>query len=121
MSIFIITFVVCLIVTVGTVAMLMMSRTPRFRTDYSDIARVLDQAISGEINENEWHSVIGYPIRHDEYLESLRRRCQGIFDNHARPWQLAQGGALFSRAGRDELNVLLGHLRARTGVAETRA
>ena len=68
MSIFIITFVVCLIVTVGTVAMLMMSRTPRFRTDYSDIARVLDQAISGEINENEWHSVIGYPIRHDEYL-----------------------------------------------------
>ena len=28
------------------------------------------QAISGEINENEWHSVIGYPSRHDEYLES---------------------------------------------------
>ena len=34
---------------------------------------------------------------------------------------LAQGGALFSREGREELNVLLGHLRARTGVAETRA
>ncbi|WP_158773254.1 hypothetical protein [Cobetia sp. L2A1] len=121
MSIFIITFVVCLIVCLATVGMLMLARTPRFRTDFSDIARVLDQASSGEISENEWHTVIGYPIRHDEYLESLRRRCQGIFDNHARPWQVAQGGALFSREGREELSILLGHLRARTGVAETRA
>ncbi len=112
MQLFFIVFAVCLVVSLGTVAALMLSRTPRYRTGAEDLIALFDAVLDNRADQARWDSVIGYPIRHDAYLENLRRRCQHLMETHGRPWQVAQGGSLFSRQGREELSALRAHLAA---------
>ena len=118
MLLFLLVFVVCLTILVGTVAMLMLSRTPRYRTEPVHLLDVFDKTLDKRVSVAEWHMVVDYPIRHDEYLESIRRRGQHLMEEHGRPWQVAQGGSLLSRVGRDELEALRDHLRARMALRE---
>ena len=112
MSLFLMVFTVCLLVSVATVTALMLSRTPRYRTQAQDMLDLFDAVLDNRASEARWHTLIGYPIRHDAYLENLRRRSQHLMETHGRPWQVAQGGSLFSRSGREELVALRDHLAA---------
>ncbi|MCK0714086.1 hypothetical protein ACFO0U_15395 [Chromohalobacter sarecensis] len=113
MLLFLLVFAVCLTILVGTVAMLMLSRTPRYRTEPEHLLTLFDKTLDKRVSVAEWHTLVDYPIRHDAYLESIRRRAQHVMEEHGRPWQVAQGGCLLSRAGRDELEAIRDHLRAR--------
>ncbi|MDW5378169.1 hypothetical protein R6258_14700 [Halomonas sp. HP20-15] len=112
MTLFLLIFVVSMVVIGGTITMMMLSRTPRYRTEPQHLLRLFDRVLSGEASANEWHTVVGYPVRHDEYLESVRRSAMLIMDEHGRLSQAAAGGSLLSRAGREELTMLRDHLAA---------
>ncbi|MDH4572614.1 hypothetical protein [Salinicola acroporae] len=112
MPLFFVVFLVCLLISLATVAALMLSRTPRYRTQSQDLLDLFDAVLDNRASEARWHTLIGYPIRHDAYLENLRRCSQHLMETHGRPWQAAQGGSLFSRRGREELMALRDHLAA---------
>ncbi|MHB0774472.1 hypothetical protein [Halomonas sp. WWR20] len=120
MALYLLVFAVCLLVTVATVTLLMLSRTPRYRTEAEDLIDLFDQVLGNRVSEAQWHTVIGYPIRHDDYLEGVRRRAQHLMEQYGRPWQVAQGGSLFSRTGREEIRALRDHLAAHTALGEAR-
>ena len=120
MATFLLIFAVCFLVIGSMVGVMMPTRTPRYRTEAHDLIALFDKALSGTLSETEWHTVIGYPVRHDEFLEGVRRRAQHLMDEHGRPWQAAQGGSLFSRSGREDLQALRDHLASRTALRETR-
>lgn len=120
MALFLLVFAVCLLVICSMVGIMMLSRTPRYRTEPHHLLALFDKTLEGRVSETEWHTLIGYPVRHDDYLEGVRRRAQRLMDEHGRPWQAAQGGSLLSRTGREELRALRDHLAARMALREAR-
>jgi hypothetical protein len=74
--------------------------------------------LSDQLDETEWNAVIGYPIRHDEYLDGIRRRAHRLMDEHGRHWRLKGGGTLLDETGHEELSALRTHLAAHTSLAE---
>ena len=117
-TLFLLIFVVSMTVIGATIAMMMLSRTPRYRTEPQHLLQLFDRVLGGEASTNEWHTVIGYPVRHDQYLESVRRSAMRIMDEYGRLSQAATGGSLLSRAGREELTILRDHLAAHVALKE---
>ncbi|WP_106477278.1 hypothetical protein [Phytohalomonas tamaricis] len=113
MAIYLLTFIVCLVVCGFTIAALLLSRTPRYRTEAKDMLTLLDGVLARQINENQWNMVIGYPIRHDPYLENIRRRCQHIMEEYGTPWMYERNKKLLSDQGLEELAAIRDHLAAR--------
>lgn len=109
---------VCVAVIGGAIALMMMVRTPRYRTEPQHMLQLFERLLANRLSEAEWHAVIGYPVRHDPYLEGVRRSAQRIMDEHGRPWQAEQGGSLLSRSGREELAALREHLAAHMALRE---
>ncbi|WNK19184.1 hypothetical protein P1P91_09885 [Halomonas piscis] len=113
MALYLLVFGVCLLVIGSTVVVLLTTRTPRYRTESHHLLELFDKALESRVSESEWHTLIGYPIRHDEYLESVRRRASHLMEEHGRHWQLAQGKPLLNATGQKELRALRDHLSAR--------
>jgi hypothetical protein len=113
LGLYLVVVLICLLVVGGTVGLLMMVRTPRYRTEPDHLLKLFDRVLAGQATESEWHAIVGYPIRHDAYLEGVRRKAQQIMDEHGRPWQVAQGGSLLSRSGREELQTIRNQLASR--------
>lgn len=99
MATFLLIFAVCFLVIGSMVGVMMLSRTPRYRTEAHDLLTLFDKALTGSLSETEWHTVIGYPVRHDEFLEGVRRRAQHLMDEHGRPWQALRVGRCSPAAG----------------------
>ncbi|WP_027947867.1 hypothetical protein [Litchfieldella anticariensis] len=118
MALFLLIFAVCMLVICSVVGILLLSRTPRYRTEPRDLLTLFDKTLEGNIGETEWNTIIGYPVRHDEYLENVRRRAQRLMDEHGRPWKAARGEPLLSPAGCEELSILRDHLAAHTALRE---
>ncbi|SDX84113.1 hypothetical protein SAMN05443545_107300 [Aidingimonas halophila] len=110
MALFFLVFSVCLLIFGSMIGILLVSRTPRYRTEPEDLLALFDKTIKGYVTETEWNAIVGHPVRHDDYLESVRRRAQYLMDEYGRPWQVSQGGSLLSRTGRKELAALRDHL-----------
>lgn len=118
MALYFVIFVICLVIVGGTIALLMTVRTPRYRTEPKHLLTLFDRVLANQATENEWHTVVGYPIRHDEYLEGIRRSAQRLMDEHARPWKSSQDRVALSAAGQEELVALRTHLAARIDLQE---
>ena len=120
LALFLTVLAVCLLIIGGMVAILMTTRTPRYRTEPEHLIALFDQALDSRVNEHEWNAVVGYPIRHDEYLEGVRRRAQRLMDDHGRHGRVARGKPLLDDEGHAELSVLRDHLAARTALRHQR-
>lgn len=118
MALFLLIFAVCLLIFGGMIAALMLSSTPRYRTEPEHLLKLFDEALDNRVNETEWHAVIGYPIRHDDYLDGIRRRAQRIMDEHGHPGRMARGRPLFDLTGQSELSTLRDHLAAHTALRQ---
>ncbi|MFG6178247.1 hypothetical protein ACGTN6_13450 [Halomonas sp. THAF12] len=116
MALFLTVFLVCLLIIGGMVTILMTARTPRYRTEPEHLLTLFDQALESRVNENEWNAVVGYPIRHDEYLEGVRRRAHRLMNDHGRHGRVARGKPLLDSEGQAELSALRDHLAARTAL-----
>lgn len=118
MLVYLVAFIVCLLVIGGSMALLMGMSTPRYRTEPQHLLELFERVLNHQASETEWHALAGYPIRHDESLEAVRRSAQDIMDDHGRPWQAAHGGCLLSRSGREELTILRDDLASRVLVEQ---
>lgn len=116
MALFLLVFAVCLVIFGGMVALLLLSRTPRFRTEPDHLLTLFDKALASEVGETEWNTVIDYPIRHDDTLEGVRRRAKRIMDEHGRHGRVARGKPLLDATGHEELDALRQHLAAHTAL-----
>lgn len=116
MALFLLVLGVCVLVIGSVLAILLISGTPRYRTEPEDLLNLFDKALQSEINQTEWNAIIGYPIRHNEYLDGVRRRAGQLMDQHGRHWQLAQGKSLLDKEGKAELQALRDHLAAHTAL-----
>lgn len=120
MALFLPIFVVCLLIIGGVVLILLFSRTPRYRTEPAQLLKLFDQALANQVGETEWNVVLSYPIRHDDYLDGVRRRAQHLMQEHGRPWQVALGKPLLDRTGHEELTALRHHLASHLHLREAR-
>lgn len=118
MALYLLVFGVCLLVIGGVLVILMTVGTPRYRTEPNDLINLFDKALESSISETEWNAIIGYPIRHDEYLESVRRRASHLMDIHGRHWQIARSKPLLNQEGCAELKALRDHLAAHTALRQ---
>lgn len=114
MALYILVLAVCLVVIGGVLAILMLSRTPRYRTEPERLLELFDKALESRVSETEWNAVIGYPIRHSEYLEGVRRRAYRLMDEHGRHGRVQRGKPLLDKTGQEELAALRDHLAAHT-------
>ena len=118
LSLFLLVFVVCLVVFVAVLAVLMLSGTPRYRTEPQHLLDLFDRALDSTVGEDEWNAVILYPIRHDEYLDGVRRRARSLVEEHGRFGRVIRGKALLDSAGQEDLRALRDHLAARIRLRE---
>lgn len=119
MALYLLVLGVCLLVIGCVFLALVTAGTPRYRTEANDLIALFDKALNSQVSEAEWNTIIGYPIRHDEYLDSIRRRAMHLMDAHGRRWQIAQGKPLLNQEGHAELSVLRDHLAAHTALRQT--
>lgn len=118
MALYLLVFGVCLVIIAAVLLVLLTARTPRYRTEAKDLLALFDKALASQVSDAEWHTIIGFPIRHNEYLDGVRRRAAHLMDEHGRRWQIAQGKPLLNREGQEELKILRDHLAAHTALRE---
>ena len=116
MALFLLVLAVCLVIFGGMIAMLMLSGTPRYRTEPEQLLELFDKALESRVGEPEWNAVIGYPIRHDDYLDGIRRRAQRLMDEHGRHGRVTRGKPLLDATGQEELAALRDHLASHTSL-----
>lgn len=116
MALYLLVLGVCVVVIGSVLVILMTASTPRYRTEPKDLLALFDKALESRVGETEWNALIGYPIRHDEYLDGVRRRAAHLMDQHGRRWQIARGKPLLSATGQLELKALRDHLAAHTAL-----
>jgi hypothetical protein len=120
MALYLLVLAVCLLIFGTVLAVLMLAGTPRYRTDPQQLVALFDKALASQVSESEWNAIIGYPIRHDEYLDGIRRRARHLMEEHGRHWRLAQGHPLLDSTGREELRALRDHLAAHASLTENK-
>jgi hypothetical protein len=118
MTLFLLVFAVCLLIFGGMTALLLLSGTPRYRTEPAQLLALIDRALASEVTETEWNAIIGYPIRHDETLDSIRRRAQRLVDEHGNHGRVSRGKPLLDAAGQEELKALRDHLARHLALRE---
>ncbi|MBE0404047.1 MULTISPECIES: hypothetical protein [Halomonas] len=119
MALYLLVLGVCLLVIGAVLLALMTVGTPRYRTEPKDLLALFDKALNSQVSEAEWDTIIGYPIRHNDYLDGIRRRASRLMELHGRRWQIAQGKPLLNQEGQAELQVLRDHLAAHTALRQT--
>ncbi len=110
MALFLLVFAVCLLIFGGMTALLLLSGTPRYRTEPDQLLALIDRALASQVTETEWSTVINYPIRHDEFLDGVRRRAQRLVDEHGNHGRVLRGKPLLDATGQEELQALRDHL-----------
>jgi len=118
MALFLLVFVVCLLIFGGMVALLLLSGTPRYRTEPAQLLDLIDRALQSQVGETEWNTIIGYPIRHDETLDGIRRRAQRLVDEHGSHGRVSRGKPLLDATGQEELTALRDHLARHLALRE---
>ncbi|MFO7649555.1 MULTISPECIES: hypothetical protein [Halomonas] len=110
MALFLLVFAVCLLIFGGMVAILLLSGTPRYRTEPRRLLELIEQALESRVDETEWNTIVGYPIRHDDTLDDIRRRALRLMDEHGNHGRVARGRPLLDPEGQEELRALRDHL-----------
>ena len=80
---------------------------PVYRIDKSNIIALLELISAGEASESDWQVFVGIPIRHDEALSIIQRRCSDIAERE----YLGGAKALFTERGLSELMTILKELK----------
>lgn len=118
MALYLLVAGVCMLVIGAVFLALITAKTPRYRTEANDLIALFDKALDSRVSETEWNTIIGYPVRHDEYLDRVRRQASHLMDRYGRHWQVARGKPLLNAKGHAELKVLRDHLAAHSALRQ---
>lgn len=119
-ALFLLVLAVCLLIFASMLAMLMLSSTPRYRTEPKHLLSLFERALDNNLSEDEWNAIAHYPIRHDDYLDGVRRRANRLMDQHGRFARVDRGRPILDEQGATELKALHEHLQAHTRLRERR-
>lgn len=84
-----------------------MERSPVYRTTRESMIRLFERVLGGEASDLEWRTFLSIPVRHDEFLEDVRQRCEFLDDTYGRNIR----GYVLTRDGREQLAELLEELQ----------
>ncbi len=118
MALFLLVFAVCLLIFGSMTALLLLSGTPRYRTEPDQLLALMDRALASQVSETEWNTVMNYPIRHDDFLDGVRRRAQRLVGEHGNHGRVMRGKPLLDATGREELQALRDHLARHLALRE---
>ena len=96
-------FAVTLLILLGIFAFLALLKRPVYQLTEENVVRLLELVIERQASEDDWNVFVDMPIRYNDELETIRRRCIEIFEQDTEPKQ----GNLFSEAGLCEIKELL--------------
>lgn len=84
-------------------------RMPYYQVDQAGCVRLLQQAVAGELLEQDWYVFIGIGVRYDLEIEQLRQQCIVIDESHVinSVTKNGQNYVVFSKQGLSELQQLL--------------
>lgn len=114
LTLFLLVLAVCLLIFGSVLAILMLSGTPRYRTEPSHLLSLFERALDDDLSEDEWNAIAHYPIRHNDYLDGVRRRANRLMDEHGRFARVTRGKSILDAEGTEELRALHVHLLAHT-------
>ncbi|HEB28510.1 hypothetical protein LCGC14_1977350 [marine sediment metagenome] len=80
--------------------------TPVYHLDKQNLVTLLTLVVEGRATENDWQVFLGMPIRHNEQLEEIRRRCYDISEHE----YIGGSGYLLTETGIEDVNKLLTEL-----------
>ncbi len=83
-----------------------MERSPMYRTTRDSMIRLFERVLDGKASDLEWRTFLSIPVRHDEFLEDVRQRCEFLDDTYGRNIR----GYVLTREGREQLSELLDEL-----------
>lgn len=121
LPLFLLVLAVCLLIFGSVLAVLMLSGTPRYRTEPEHLLSLFDRVLDDSLSEDEWNMIAHYPIRHDDYLDGVRRRANRLMDEHGRFARVGRGRSILDEEGATELKALREHLQAHTRLHAQRA
>lgn len=64
------------------IVILSKTKSAYYRPEAADVQRLLEWVLLGQATENDWRVFCDIPIRHDDFLESIRIRCIEIEEDH---------------------------------------
>ncbi len=105
-----ISIVFSLVIMAAVFAVLLWVRTPHYQMQPEQVIQLLEWMILGQASDNDWRVFCGYPIRHDERLESVRQACVDIDEQFY--IGDTRAGHLLSREGLEQLTELLHQLKS---------
>lgn len=119
MYLFLLTVLLAFLIISASLWLASFRHAPKFHSEKADFARLLSYVLSGQANYNDWSALIHVPIRHDESLEALRRRCLEIEEIHYQgyPAHLGKPERMFTPCGLKLLEEELAYLRGETGLS----
>ena len=87
-------------------------KRPIYRLSRENVINLLELVLSNQATEDDWNVFVEMPIRHDDELESVRKRCfalseQSGFSGQSKP--------SFSQAQRQEIALLVSRLKKKAG------
>lgn len=82
--------------------------SPVYRVKRENIVALLELVVSGQATESDWEVFCAVPVRHDPDLARIQKMCMAIAERE----YLGGQGMLFTRAGTEELFLLLQSLKA---------
>lgn len=77
--------------------------TPVYRLDKQNLVTLLTLVVEGRATENDWQVFLGMPIRHNEQLEEVRRRCDELSEHE----YIGGKGYLLTEIGIKEVSRIL--------------
>ncbi len=70
------------IVLLLVIVILSKTKSAYYRPQRRDVQRLLEWVLLGQATENDWRVFCDIPIRHDEFLESIRVQCTEIEEDY---------------------------------------
>lgn len=110
----VLTIVCTFVILVIAVAVFMRIGSPVYRLEIENLIALLELVVSEAATKQDWDVFMAVPIRHNDRLLQVQRRCHAIASEH-----YIGGKHLFSDTGRQLLNGVLEELKQDLNIANT--
>lgn len=83
-------------------------KSPIYQVDRDQILTLLKKVLAGDAHDMEWRTFLSVQIRYDEFLESVRFRCEKLDEQYSG----TSRGNILNKAGRAQLAEIVAELEA---------
>ncbi|MFY0664332.1 MAG: hypothetical protein JXQ97_06895 [Natronospirillum sp.] len=96
----------CLVGMVWVLFFMKKGKSPFYQVDRDQILSLLKKVVEGDAHDTEWRTFLSVQIRYDEFLESVRFRCEKLDEQYSGNSR----GNILNKAGRAQLADIIAEL-----------